>query len=680
MEHKSHLRFFLLATLLLFVPLFFVQTTQLVQSSALRQEDVVTVEAVSVDLTPTSASDVNAPVTEPTVELTATPEPPTVDETIVDVTLLTFKNYLAFVSSVDENIVNGVKADSTPAPQIEPSPEPTTENEGADDAGRIVGGVEATRGAWPWQARLSITIGSRSFLCGGSLVDANWVLTAAHCLRDGGTTAAPNGVTVILGDHTRSVAEVDEQIIGVTQVIIHPSYNASTDDNDIALLRLRRAAILTNRVRVIPLVSSPQNDALFAAGVTASITGWGSTVEGGSSVDTLRQAQVPIVANATCNAPNSYNGIITANMLCAGRAQGGIDTCQGDSGGPLSVRDGASWRLAGITSWGIGCARANLYGVYTRVARYTAWVNGYISRQGTFQLVALHSNKCLDVAGGTGATANGTNVQQWECVGAQQINQVWRLIPVGNVFQVVADHSGKCLDVTGGTGAVGNGTNVQQWQCLGAAQTNQLWRLVPVGNAFQLVAVHSGKCLDVAGGTGATANGTNVQQWQCLGAAQTNQLWQLVPFGSFQVVAQHSGKCLDVAGGTGAVGNGTNVQQWGCIGASQTNQLWRLVRVSMNRFQVMAAHSGKCLDVAGGTGATANGTNVQQWDCIGTGQTNQLWRLVPVGSRFQLIAIHSGRCLDVAGGTGATANGTNVQQWACIGASQTNQLWELRRP
>lgn len=306
--------------------------------------------------------------------------------------------------------------------------------------------------------------------------------------------------------------------------------------------------------------------------------------------------------------------------------------------------------------------------------------NALTSPQGSFQIVALHSNKCLDVAGGAGSISNGANVQQWTCLGAGQTNQFWRLVPVGNLFQLVAAHSGKCLDVAGGVGATGNGTNVHQWQCIGASQTNQLWRLVPVGNSFQIIAAHSGKCLDVAGGIGATGNGTNVHQWQCIGASQTNQLWQLIPAGNFQLVARHSSKCLDVTGGTGAIGNGTNVQQWSCLGISQTNQLWRFVRVSNNRFQVVAAHSNKCLDVAGGTGSTTNGANVQQWACLGAGQTNQLWRLAPVGSRFQLIAIHSGKCLDVAGGTGATGNGANVQQWSCLGASQTNQLWELRRP
>ena len=99
-----------------------------------------------------------------------------------------------------------------------------------------------------------------------------------------------------------------------------------------------------------------------------------------------------------------------------------------------------------------------------------------------------------------------------------------------------------------------------------------------------------------------------------------------------------------------------------------------------NAFQLVAAHSGKCLDVTGGPTATSNGARVQQWQCLDASQTNQLWRVAQVGSKVQLIAVHSGKCLDVIGGPGATVNGTKLQQWDCLGAGQTNQLWELRRP
>jgi hypothetical protein len=140
---------------------------------------------------------------------------------------------------------------------------------------------------------------------------------------------------------------------------------------------------------------------------------------------------------------------------------------------------------------------------------------------GTNQLIAKHSNKCLDVNGGSGG--DGANVHQWGCHGGN--NQKWRLEPVstvGNYYRILAHHSGKALDVSGISTA--NGANVHQWEWW--MGNNQLWELVPRGGGYFMIrARHSNKCLDVSGG--GTANGTNVQQYDCHGA--DNQLWRIVP-------------------------------------------------------------------------------------------------------------------------------------------------------
>ncbi|MDM8528209.1 trypsin-like serine protease, partial [Anaerolineales bacterium HSG24] len=236
--------------------------------------------------------------------------------------------------------------------------------------GRVVGGNEATLGEWPWQARLSISIGQDNFLCGGSLIDENWILTAAHCIEN----AIPENVTVSLGDYRRSENEDTEQVLNVTQIIPHPNYDGATYDNDIALLELETSVQLTDAVQVVVLGTS--NDPV-ESGTMATITGWGRTSEGGSTSDVLMEAEVPIVTNNTCN--EAYSDIqITDNMLCAGFDEGGVDTCNGDSGGPLIVRDSDDWMLAGIVSFGIGCARPDLYGVYTRVSRYNSWINAQL--------------------------------------------------------------------------------------------------------------------------------------------------------------------------------------------------------------------------------------------------------------------------------------------------------------
>jgi uncharacterized repeat protein (TIGR01451 family) len=233
---------------------------------------------------------------------------------------------------------------------------------------KIVGGSEATPGAWPWMASVHrINFGH---WCGAALVHPEWVLTAAHCTNP----FSAQDLTVILGRHNLSSSEGEE--IAVIDIVQHPDFAPFTLDSDIALLRLATPSSQT------PVgVTGLEDAALFASGITATITGWGALSQGGSSPDALHQVSVPIVSNATCNAPQSYNGQVTGNMLCAGFAQGGKDACQGDSGGPLMVANAQQngWLVAGVVSWGDGCALPNKYGVYTRVAEFKRWMAAYVS-------------------------------------------------------------------------------------------------------------------------------------------------------------------------------------------------------------------------------------------------------------------------------------------------------------
>jgi hypothetical protein len=138
-----------------------------------------------------------------------------------------------------------------------------------------------------------------------------------------------------------------------------------------------------------------------------------------------------------------------------------------------------------------------------------------------------------------------------------------------------------------------------------------------------------------------------------------------------------SGKCLDVKAEDGAK-NGAGVQQWDCYGPGQTNQIWSLLPAGEGYFQIVAMHSNKCLDVR--RSSKDDGAIVQQYACGDPGTKNQLWRLQAVGGgAYQIIAKHSSKCLDVRGEE-AGANGARVQQWKCKDERPTNQLWTISNP
>ncbi|MBX3712696.1 MAG: serine protease [Lysobacter sp.] len=226
---------------------------------------------------------------------------------------------------------------------------------------RIVGGTTATASDNPFQVALlnkSVASNYDAQFCGGTLVKANVVVTAAHCVY--GTSASQ--LQVLTG--TRSLASGGTRR-NVSSIAIHSSYNNNTLDYDVAVLTLSSSAT------GIPLASLASADP--AAGTNLLVTGWGNTSATGSSYPTaLRKATVPLIATSTCNGSSVYNGAITARMICAGYLAGGVDSCQGDSGGPLT----RSSTLTGIVSWGQGCAQRNKPGVYTRVSNSS--VNSFI--------------------------------------------------------------------------------------------------------------------------------------------------------------------------------------------------------------------------------------------------------------------------------------------------------------
>ncbi|KAF3039650.1 hypothetical protein E8E11_000942 [Didymella keratinophila] len=226
------------------------------------------------------------------------------------------------------------------------------------DSVDIVGGTTANAGDFPFIVSLQK---SGSHFCGGSLINANTVITAAHCTV--GQTAST--LTVRAGSLNRNSGGT---LVKVSSIKAHPSFSSSTLTNDVAIWKLATSIPTSSTVGYASLAASGSDP---ASGSTSTVAGWGTTSSGGSSPTTLRKVVVPIVSRATCR--NNYSvSEITDAMFCAGVAAGGKDSCQGDSGGPIVD---SSKTLIGVVSWGDGCAQAGKPGVYARVGALRSFID-----------------------------------------------------------------------------------------------------------------------------------------------------------------------------------------------------------------------------------------------------------------------------------------------------------------
>ncbi|XP_020853751.1 anionic trypsin-like isoform X2 [Phascolarctos cinereus] len=225
------------------------------------------------------------------------------------------------------------------------------------DDDKIVGGETCLDSSVPFQASLNVGY----HFCGGSLINEQWVVSAAHCYQ--------SLIQVRLGEHNIEAIDGNEQFIDSEKVIRHPGFNYWTLDYDILLIKLKTPAVLNDYVNTISLPS-----ACAPAGTKCLISGWGNTVSSGANYPDLLQCLIaPILSEADCKA--SYPGKITDNMVCLGFLEGGKDSCQGDSGGPVACNG----ELQGIVSWGYGCAQKNRPGVYTKVCKFVAWIKATIA-------------------------------------------------------------------------------------------------------------------------------------------------------------------------------------------------------------------------------------------------------------------------------------------------------------
>ena len=231
---------------------------------------------------------------------------------------------------------------------------------------RIIGGTEAEPGEFP--SIVSLQDSSWGHFCAGSLIRSNWILTAAHCVKN-----PPLELKIVVGLHKLNDQNSIESF-SAKKIIIHPEYNKKIQaDFDFALIQLNSDS------RFEPIEMNPseieiQNE---ERSIMVTTAGWGYTQEGGDVSNTLMKVQVPLVSPKRCEA--AYRGKITDRMICAGLDKGGKDSCQGDSGGPLiDELSTKRKKLIGIVSWGEGCARPKKYGVYSKVNSAFDWVETQI--------------------------------------------------------------------------------------------------------------------------------------------------------------------------------------------------------------------------------------------------------------------------------------------------------------
>lgn len=270
----------------------------------------------------------------------------------------------------------------------------------AASADKIVGGVDSNIAAFPYQVALM----DSSFFqfCGGTILNASWIVTAQHCVE--GMTASR--LRIGAGSSKLSTMRTTGQIRSVSQIIRFSGYTSPERGKDIALVKLATPLDLSGpNAKAIGIVTAADASAgATGSGAAALVSGWGTLSAGGRSPDMLQSTTVNVISQSTLQ--SQYGSTITSDQL--GASAPGRDSCQGDSGGPLVVTVGGVKKLAGVVSWGNGCADPRWAGVYARVSSFEAWINQNIGGTVTPPPPPAGNDVLLDRTGVSGAQGTWT--------------------------------------------------------------------------------------------------------------------------------------------------------------------------------------------------------------------------------------------------------------------------------
>ncbi|KAL1501978.1 hypothetical protein ABEB36_007196 [Hypothenemus hampei] len=224
---------------------------------------------------------------------------------------------------------------------------------------RIIGGDVATAHEYPFQVALYIYVQNTLYFCGGTLIDQQWVLTAAHCVE------SATSIIVVLGSHDLSVQEDSRIAFNTSSYRIHELWDSDLIQYDIALIKLPETVLLKDYIGTVAITDTTTET---FSGLTSRCLGWGKTVLGSLST-VLRYVDAPVITNEECASYDDYGNYIVSQHLCTSGTNI-VGSCNGDSGGPLLI-DGIQ---VGIVSFGAEDCAAGFPSVYTRLSEFQTWV------------------------------------------------------------------------------------------------------------------------------------------------------------------------------------------------------------------------------------------------------------------------------------------------------------------
>ncbi|CAJ0602047.1 unnamed protein product [Cylicocyclus nassatus] len=234
---------------------------------------------------------------------------------------------------------------------------------------RVVGGFETASGAFPWTAAIRNKI-TGAHHCGASVLDRTHLITAAHCFEEDRRVSS---YVVVVGEWDNSINEGHEQTLNISRFNFYPLYE-DLFAHDLAIIEVAAPMRFDDWTQPICL---PPRDFTYQTGRKCVVSGWGSL--GLEYPSRLQAAVLPIIDRAECMNSSRIYASMSRSAFCAGYLHGGVDSCQGDSGGPLACQnENGPYVLAGVISWGDGCAQKGQPGIYTMVAPYLTWIQGIV--------------------------------------------------------------------------------------------------------------------------------------------------------------------------------------------------------------------------------------------------------------------------------------------------------------